>query len=65
MLESIKYYKTLRAARIAATMLRKQENITRCNVFLAIAKSKRGTMIKKRSGEFKTVPAVFIQRVQS
>jgi len=60
--DSIKIYKSLRAARIAAAHLRKQDSVTRCNVFLKTLFLKDGLAKRNKSGLVISVPAVYVVR---
>lgn len=62
--ERIKNYKTLHAAKIAAkiaaTIYRKQAKYAIVSVFRTTAKTRNGRILKERNGAFKTVFAVFL-----
>lgn len=60
--EQIKIYKTLRAARCAASHIRKQEQVKRCNVFLKTVFLKSGLAKKDKRGNIVCIPAVYIVR---
>lgn len=58
--ETIKSYATLKAARIAASHIRKQDNVTRCNVFLKSVMLKSGLIKRDRRGKVIAIPSVYI-----
>ena len=58
--ETIRQYKTLRAARIAAAHIRKQDNVARCNVFLKSIMLKNGMIKRDRHGKVIAVPSVYV-----
>lgn len=60
--EEYRTYRTLKAARIAAAVFRKQDNITRCNVFLKSIMLKSGMLKRDKRGRVVALPAVYIVR---